>query len=232
MLKKMETQITEISRQKTPKKQVSKPKKIFFYWAVAVLLAFFALAIFVFQHIEKDNEPQKLRLQVLKNKCYMGQKLDDAEKEELCSLLGKYENKFTSDCENINNLLFKQHFENFSHDAESCVISVNKLLTEKGFSSKVSESNNKKGVMITAFWKNKKFFEIRLMHRSSSKYERNHEYYRVLFVNASFYFDKDGQENQDPFLNHIKYNSCEDILHTLSNALNNSKIKNELQRKN
>ena len=184
------------------------------------------LAYFIFSFGE-TTESEKLRFQVLKNKCLRGETLEAEEANEFCTLSRQFEQNLllSHDCSGYFRTYYQAHLSDFLNKSEECAENIAAFLESHHFTAIKNRAKNDKGVVINVTKNNKTVFEIRIMHRSSSqKNVLKEDYFRILYVNASFYLTENGEESNLQENTHIPFRDCESVLKTLKKTLNNPKI--------
>jgi hypothetical protein len=100
------------------KKPQKSPKVVVFLFLTIFLLGFSALIYF---QIEKANEAEKLRFQILLNKCLRGENLSTDEAAEFCKLSNKQTDvAHKLDCNALPDYFYKQHLSDFMRESVNC----------------------------------------------------------------------------------------------------------------
>jgi hypothetical protein len=199
---------------------------------LGLVLLFLLLAYFVFSFGE-TTETEKLRFQVLKNKCLRGETLEAEEANEFCALSRQFEPNLllSQDCSVFFRAYYQAHLSDFLSKSEECADNIIQFLESHHFHAVKNRAKNDKGIVITVSKDNKTVFEIRIMHSSSSqKNVLKENYFRILYVNASFYLTENGEESNLREDTHIPFRDCESLLKTLNKTLNNPKISHAHKR--
>jgi hypothetical protein len=194
------------------KKPQKSPKVVVFFFLTIFLLGFSALIYF---QIEKANEAEKLRFQILLNKCLRGESLSTDEAEEFCKLSNKQTDvAHKLDCNALPDYFYKQHLSDFMRESANCAENLKSKIENEGFTVLREKSENEKGWLISVLLKEKLLLHLRIMHRSSgaSKFRKNNDYFRINIIQqSSFFVDQDGKPSQDKEDTHIEMNNCADL---------------------
>jgi hypothetical protein len=210
--------LAQKANQKPPKKTVFSYQILFVL--VGILATITAILFFYASDVRQD---EKLRLEVLKNKCYRGEKFSAEEAEEFCMLLSKVEKVYQNDCQKVVNDYFQQHLDSLIFDSKFCIEKLAQKIEQNGFHTTTEVVLNKRGYFVNAYKNKSLIFTFRIMHRSSGgkAYRNDFDYMALHDLEGSSYVDINAKKTNSIADRHIPYEGCESAEALVSNFLTN-----------